>query len=294
MGDRYRNQTQSDRGRPRFEYDEQRQQGRSWEPHNDYRRDTRERQPYSGYYNERQFGSRGPDEREQGPRYGSEEGYRQWPREGYRHERQRFDYPGERERSTRFGDYDRPHADRNEYPERYEDSTLYVVGATYMPEDAYRRGDVQQYPRRDWGAGPAESDYSQQLRRREHDSFSQQVREAGQRIAQKVKRVFRGPKGYKRSDERIREDVSDRLGEHAYLDCTEIEVTVSQGEVTLIGVVHSRQEKFLAEEIADDVSGVNDVHNQLRVKRDQGLAMAETSPQINVPGEAGRGRNARA
>ena len=75
----------------------------------------------------------------------------------------------------------------------------------------------------------------------------------------------RGPKGYQRSDERIREDVSDRLMEHPDLDASEIEVKVSKGVVTLTGGVDSRWDKRLAEDIADAVSGVRDVMNQLSV-----------------------------
>ena len=111
----------------------------------------------------------------------------------------------------------------------------------------------------------------------------------------------RGPKGYKRSDERIREDVSDRLGEHEYLDCSEIEVNVTNGEVTLTGSVRHRHEKFLAEEVADDVSGVSEVHNQLRVKREQSAPSTTLGTSENATGsaaqsgtEAGRTRNARA
>lgn len=103
---------------------------------------------------------------------------------------------------------------------------------------------------------------------REHDeSFGEQIRHAGQDVVTRVKRAFRGPKGYKRSDERIREDVSDRLSQLDDLDPSDIEVTVSSGEVTLTGTVGSRREKFMAEEIADDVSGVTEVHNQLRLRR---------------------------
>ncbi|MRX49566.1 BON domain-containing protein [Paracoccus sp. S-4012] len=76
----------------------------------------------------------------------------------------------------------------------------------------------------------------------------------------------RGPKGYSRSDERIREDVSDRLSDDHSLDASDIEVSVSGGEVTLSGNVDSRQDKRRAEDIADDVPGVNHVQNNLRVK----------------------------
>lgn len=77
--------------------------------------------------------------------------------------------------------------------------------------------------------------------------------------------TMRGPKGYTRSDDRIREDVSDQLG--MQLDASEIEVAVNQGEITLTGTVESRQLKFQAEEICDRISGVKDVINNLRVQR---------------------------
>jgi len=75
----------------------------------------------------------------------------------------------------------------------------------------------------------------------------------------------RGPRGYQRSDERIREDVCDRLCEHGYVDASQIEVTVLNGEVTLVGVVSDRPEKRMAEDAAESVLGVREVHNQLRV-----------------------------
>lgn len=76
-----------------------------------------------------------------------------------------------------------------------------------------------------------------------------------------------GPKGYVRSDERITEDINDRLSYDAYLDASNIEVAVTNGEVTLSGTVHSRQQKRLAEDVAEDVSGVRNVENRLRADR---------------------------
>ncbi len=75
----------------------------------------------------------------------------------------------------------------------------------------------------------------------------------------------RGPKGYQRSDERIREDICERLAEDGDLDAIEIEVRVVNREVTLQGSVGSRTDKRLAEDIIDSVSGVSEVHNQLRI-----------------------------
>ncbi len=76
----------------------------------------------------------------------------------------------------------------------------------------------------------------------------------------------RGPRGYTRSDERIREDVSDWLMEDRYIDASEIDVTVSNGEVTLAGTVDSREAKRRAEDIAASAMGVKDVHNTLRLR----------------------------
>ena len=77
----------------------------------------------------------------------------------------------------------------------------------------------------------------------------------------------KGPKGYQRSEERIKEDVCERLSDDALLDASDITVEVDGAEVTLSGTVDSRQDKRRAEDIAAAVSGVADVHNQLRAGR---------------------------
>ncbi|CAN5879239.1 hypothetical protein BH24GEM1_BH24GEM1_08980 [soil metagenome] len=77
----------------------------------------------------------------------------------------------------------------------------------------------------------------------------------------------RGPKGYRRSDDRIREDVSEELTRHPEIDASDIDVKVENGEVTLTGKVEDRQQKRMAEDLAERCSGVNDVHNQLKVDK---------------------------
>ena len=76
----------------------------------------------------------------------------------------------------------------------------------------------------------------------------------------------RGPRGYRRADERIHEDVCDRLTEAGDVDATDIEVKVVAGVVTLSGSVTSRIAKRRAEDLAEGVRGVNDVQNQLRIQ----------------------------
>jgi hypothetical protein len=85
----------------------------------------------------------------------------------------------------------------------------------------------------------------------------------------------RGPKGWQRSDERIREDVSERLADHPHIDASEVEVTVNNGEITLSGTVEDRHAKRLAEDIAESVSGVREVHNQIKVQQGQQVQHGE-------------------
>ncbi|MGE7137094.1 BON domain-containing protein [Luteibacter sp. NPDC031894] len=75
-----------------------------------------------------------------------------------------------------------------------------------------------------------------------------------------------GPKGYERGDERIREDICERLTEHDAIDASAIEVRVSEGVVHLSGEVPERYMKHLAEDAVADAVGVKDVENTLRVR----------------------------
>ncbi|MBW8816196.1 MAG: BON domain-containing protein [Caulobacterales bacterium] len=75
-----------------------------------------------------------------------------------------------------------------------------------------------------------------------------------------------GPKGYKRSDERISEEVHQRLTDDPWVDASNINVSVSGGEVTLSGTVENREAKHRAERIVEDLSGVTHVQNNLRLQ----------------------------
>lgn len=75
----------------------------------------------------------------------------------------------------------------------------------------------------------------------------------------------RGPKNYQRSDDRIREDVCERLEMDHDVDASELEVHVASGVVTLSGSVPDRRTKRLAEDIVESVNGVKEVQNQIHV-----------------------------
>jgi osmotically-inducible protein OsmY len=84
---------------------------------------------------------------------------------------------------------------------------------------------------------------------------------------ERISYAGRGPKGYRRSDERIREDVCDRLTQHPDVDATNIDIAVANGVVTLSGAVNDRREKRIAEDLAESVYGARDVQNQIRVEQ---------------------------
>jgi len=92
-----------------------------------------------------------------------------------------------------------------------------------------------------------ESHYAQSMSRRNHSG--------------------KGPSGYRRSDDRIREDINDRLTDHPWIDATAIVVTVEGAEATLTGEVESRDQKRMAEDVAESVPGVKDVHNRIKTHR---------------------------
>ncbi len=96
------------------------------------------------------------------------------------------------------------------------------------------------------------------LTNRERDSYNRDQSSGGQ---------FRGvgPKNFSRSKERVIEDVNQKLTDDSRLDASDIEVDFENGEVVLRGQVRSRECKRCAEDLAEQVPGVRDVRNELRV-----------------------------
>jgi osmotically-inducible protein OsmY len=93
----------------------------------------------------------------------------------------------------------------------------------------------------------------------------------------------RGPKNYRRSDDRLREEVCDRLSDNEWLDASDVEVNVISAEVILTGTVDSRYAKRLAENIAESVSGVSNVQNNLRVQSYQQAGIETPLAGMDTP-----------
>lgn len=200
------------------------------------------------------------------------------PRRAYREQ----EYRRDNWEDERAGDYRRPvrRAERSDWP-RYDRTprrdAYYDAAGEARGEDRSRGGN---YWPSEFGYLPVEgySPYGQYPRTRSPDydpgerGFLDRAGDEvlswfGDRDARRRRELDhrgRGPKSYIRSDERIREDVNDRLTEDVWIDASEIEVSVADGEVTLSGTVEDRRSKRRAEDVADDVTGVKHVQNNLR------------------------------
>lgn len=108
--------------------------------------------------------------------------------------------------------------------------------------------------------------------------------EAAHRGRERLPRVAdhrgRGPRGYTRSDERIREEICECLAADSLLDASDIEVKVMEGDVSLAGSVGDRAARRRAEDLTEQVSGVRNVINGLRVVIDRaGVGERGRGPQ---------------
>ncbi|HEV7333291.1 MAG TPA: BON domain-containing protein [Flavisolibacter sp.] len=83
----------------------------------------------------------------------------------------------------------------------------------------------------------------------------------------------KGPKDYQRSEQRIREDVCDRLSDDDRIDASNVQVQIQNNEVILTGTVRSKEEKRRAEDLVESISGVRHVENRLRVSREDGTSL---------------------
>jgi hypothetical protein len=86
------------------------------------------------------------------------------------------------------------------------------------------------------------------------------------RESRRQDRVRREPRGYQRSDERLRDEIYDKLIRQTNIDVSDVEVAIDEGVVSLSGMLSTRWEKHQVEDIVDSIWGVKDIHNNLRVR----------------------------
>jgi hypothetical protein len=199
----------------------------------------------------------------------------QWSEGGYGRESERGSYGREPERE-RFGgpSYGDWGGARGSYSDRNEPRRR---GELYAQE--WGGGSYRSEPRGQGSSGYAQSGYGFGGRAGSSGAFTEREQGSwggdpwpgapagGAATRERGLHRGKGPKGYRRNDERIREDVCERLEDNPELDASDIEVTVSGGEVTLKGEVSDRRDKRIAEDCTEGISGVKDVTNQIRVRK---------------------------
>lgn len=102
------------------------------------------------------------------------------------------------------------------------------------------------------------------------DERSSSSRSMGSNASRAERETHRGkgPKGYQRTDQRIQEELHEKLSDADDIDASEIECSVSEGEVTLTGTVTDRSMKRQAEDLAESISGVRHVQNNIRIQKE--------------------------
>jgi osmotically-inducible protein OsmY len=121
-------------------------------------------------------------------------------------------------------------------------------------------------PKLDYGPGHTLDSSRSGMYRRSWE-INQQEKIPSPRTYRRSGFAGRGPKTYIRTDERIYEDINERLTLARAIDATDIEVAVNSGKVVLEGFVATRTMKQLAETLAKRTLGVKSVVNQLRIQR---------------------------
>lgn len=75
----------------------------------------------------------------------------------------------------------------------------------------------------------------------------------------------RGPRNFKRSDDRIKEEACEVLTRERFVDASNVDIEVRDAIVYLRGAVDDREQKRRAEDVVDNITGVHEVRNELRV-----------------------------
>jgi hypothetical protein len=76
----------------------------------------------------------------------------------------------------------------------------------------------------------------------------------------------KGPKGYRRTDDLIKEDICEALYRNTGVDASEIEIFVKDGVVKITGFVTSPEQKMMAESAIENLTGIDEIFNDLSVR----------------------------
>lgn len=86
-----------------------------------------------------------------------------------------------------------------------------------------------------------------------------------------ARHLGKGSLSYRRADDRIRNEVCERLMIDPEVDASDIAIDVKEGTVWLSGTVDTRNTRFYVEDLVDRVLGVTQVVNRLKIRLGRAL-----------------------
>jgi hypothetical protein len=214
-----------------------------------------------------------------------------WPEHrGYPEDQERYDQ-GRYGRDRSYEDRDRSawrasdtpssgNYGRGEWGAGYRPESSRTWGQPSSREDEWHRarppagsqygfGQNEQWGPQEWGRREEPWGTWRQQRAEWERDREQRFRdvERGPWNTQRLERRGRPPRNYRRSDERIRDEVCELIARQTDVDASEVDIEVQAGVVSLTGIVEDRAAKRELEDVAERVFGVADVHNNLKVKK---------------------------
>ena len=231
------------------------------------RREQQDRPP-------QRYGQREPYNVSEGRSRYSESQYGQHPYAQPQYGRGTYDRASEsnRPRESFYGRDERPFADNNEAPGYFGTGNYGDGGASYG--GGFDQRSRVRYP------GSLDQDPLEWRGERDNSYRPNEYRShPGYQPAPQT-RHRSGPKGYTRSDDRLREDISERLMMADSIDPSDVSVTVKDAKVTLEGRVPDRRMKHAIEDLVDNCPGVQDIDNRIRVGRQESSTTTTTASKL--------------
>lgn len=227
------------------------------------RSDWREEQ--SSRYDEGDYQQRG---RSEGQRGQPQIGGRGWSRsremqssDQGRGQYGRQDYEEQRSRESQQSRYDEPRYGQQRFGPNY--------GSRYAgDQDRWYGQQDQQNWEQQFGQQPqtmrGQGGYGQQARFGQGMEYANRGEQRDWRWDQGPY-SGKGPRDYRRSDASIRDEACELLTRHGGIDATDININVHEGDITLSGNVPERHMRRMAEDMLENISGVRDINDQLRI-----------------------------
>ena len=140
-----------------------------------------------------------------------------------------------------------------------EDSNWTRRGIPYRESDSFDEGQRTPF-------NEQRIQYDRQRNEEFQDDWAPSYKDQYER-EESVNYFGKGPKGYRRSPERIIDDASERLARDFELDASGITVDLEDRVLVLKGEVGTRRDKHRAEWLLEELPGIDDIKNLITIKK---------------------------